>query len=143
MARTISENRHNQINDIFGLMSEGMTLRTSCKMVGTDHQKILELISRHDDLRSRYIIARQQMIDVQAEELDEIGKRAAESDSATEVAGLRLQSDNRKWLIARLAPQKYGDKIQVGGADDLGPVKTVTRIELVALKPNKDDSSQD
>lgn len=36
----------------------------------------------------------------------------------------RLRVDARKWMAAKLAPKKYGDKVAVGGADDLPPLKT-------------------
>ena len=39
----------------------------------------------------------------------------------------RLRVDTRKWLASKMAPKKYGDKVAIGGADDLGPVQTVTR----------------
>ena len=30
-------------------------------------------------------------------------------------------------LASKKAPRKYGDKVAIGGADDLGPVQTVTK----------------
>lgn len=39
----------------------------------------------------------------------------------------KLRVDTRKWLASKMAPKKYGDKVAIGGADDLGPVQTVTR----------------
>jgi hypothetical protein len=43
------------------------------------------------------------------------------------IARSRLRVDARKWLAAKMAPKKYGDKMAIGGADDLGPVQTVTK----------------
>ena len=39
----------------------------------------------------------------------------------------KLRVDTRKWLASKKAPRKYGDKVAIGGADDLGPVQTVTK----------------
>lgn len=39
----------------------------------------------------------------------------------------KLRVDTRKWLASKMAPKKYGDKVAIGGADDLGPVQTVTK----------------
>lgn len=39
----------------------------------------------------------------------------------------KLRVDTRKWLASKKAPRKYGDKVAIGGADDLGPVQTVNR----------------
>jgi hypothetical protein len=49
------------------------------------------------------------------------------------VARSRIRVDTRKWLMARMAPKKYGDKVQqeVSGPNG-GALTTITRIELVA-----------
>lgn len=39
----------------------------------------------------------------------------------------KLRVDTRKWLASKMAPKKYGDKVAIGGADDLGPVQAVNR----------------
>lgn len=48
----------------------------------------------------------------------------------------RLRIDTRKWALARMNPRKYGDKVQVGGAEDLPPVATVdaTKLSVAALR---------
>lgn len=48
---------------------------------------------------------------------------------ATAVQRNRLRVDARKWLASKLAPKKYGEKIAVGGADDLPPM----RVSAAAL----------
>ena len=46
----------------------------------------------------------------------------------------RLRSDNRKWLLARVLPKKYGDKVtQEITGDAEKPI--ITRIELVPVDP--------
>lgn len=59
---------------------------------------------------------------------DEDGREIANQDV---IARSRLRVDARKWLMARMAPKKYGDKIEqtLQGGDT--PIK-ITRIELVA-----------
>ena len=46
------------------------------------------------------------------------------ADEATEetVQAARLRIWARQWYASKLAPKKYGDKLAVGGAEDLGPV---------------------
>jgi hypothetical protein len=41
----------------------------------------------------------------------------------------KLQVDTRKWLLSKLAPKKYGEKLEISG-DDKSPL--VHRIELIA-----------
>jgi len=38
------------------------------------------------------------------------------------IARSRLRVDARKWLASKMAPKKYGDKVAVGGADDMPPI---------------------
>lgn len=35
----------------------------------------------------------------------------------------KLTVDALKWTLAKLHPKKYGDKLAIGGAEDLGPVQ--------------------
>jgi hypothetical protein len=51
---------------------------------------------------------------------------------AVSVAHARLRVDTRKWLMAKMKPKKYGDKIELA-SDPLNPL-TVTKIEIVAPK---------
>lgn len=44
----------------------------------------------------------------------------------------KLQIDTRKWLLSRWLPKVYGDKLAVGGADDLPPIKTMGDDQLQA-----------
>lgn len=37
----------------------------------------------------------------------------------------KVRIDTRKWLLSKLAPKKYGDKLQHTGADGEGPVEVV------------------
>lgn len=36
----------------------------------------------------------------------------------------RLRIDTRKWMAGKLRPKVYGDKVAIGGAEDLPPIKT-------------------
>ena len=51
-----------------------------------------------------------------------------------EIQRLRLLSDNRKWLLSKLLPRKYGDKVTQEIVGD-GGQPLVTRIELVPVEP--------
>lgn len=93
-------------------MEDGYSLRKSCEAAGVSTGSFLRWVDEDKGLAEQYTRARARLLDVQAEELEEIGDQAAGADSAVTVAGLRLKSDNRKWLLSKLAPKKYGDKLQ-------------------------------
>ena len=35
----------------------------------------------------------------------------------------RLRIDTRKWMLGKMQPKKYGEKLAIGGADDLPPIQ--------------------
>jgi hypothetical protein len=41
----------------------------------------------------------------------------------------KLRVDQRRWMAGKLAPKKYGDKLALGGDDQLGPVKITVAWE--------------
>lgn len=58
----------------------------------------------------------------------------------------RLRIDTRMRLLGKWAPKKYGDKLAVGGADDLPPIKVMNADEAairVAFLLNKAVASKD
>jgi hypothetical protein len=52
------------------------------------------------------------------------------------IARARLRVDTRKWLAAKLAPRKYGDKVEVSGNPD-EPLRHSIKVEFV--RPEKKD----
>lgn len=53
--------------------------------------------------------------------------------SATAVARNRLRVDTRKWMLSKMLPKIYGDKLELAG-DKENPLQHITRIEIVPLK---------
>ena len=50
----------------------------------------------------------------------------------------RLRVDARKWLLSKLAPKKYGDKIETTlQGPDGGAIQVVGRIERAIIKPSE------
>lgn len=54
-------------------------------------------------------------------------------DAQAIVQQQRLAVDTRKWLLSKMLPRQFGDRIEVAGDPD-APV--VSRIELVAVHPS-------
>lgn len=98
---------------ILALMREGSSLRQACEQVSVKKTTFLDWVEREPALADQYARAREQMLDAQAEQLEAIGDEAARAETAVQVAGLRLKADNRKWLLSKLAPKRYGDKLEI------------------------------
>jgi hypothetical protein len=111
-------------------ISQGESLRKICSdddMPGKS--TVMRWLDANASFRDQYARAREAQADYWAEEIIEIsdnGENDTYKDSDGHertnqdvIARSRLRVDTRKWLMARMAPKKYGDKItqEVTGAD--------------------------
>lgn len=119
-------------------MEDGQSLRSACTTADIAPSTFLRWVDGDAELAEHYARARERLLDVKAEELEEIGERAARAESAVEVAGLRLLSDNRKWLLSKLSPKKYGEKVtQEHTGEGGGPVQQNITVSFVAPSATK------
>ena len=120
-------------------IAQGKSLRTLAEMEGMPHQATIMawLDGSHPDFSEQYARAREAQADKLAEETLLIADESSQ-DTCVDADGnvktnteaiqrSKLRVDTRKWLASKMAPKKYGDKVAIGGADDLGPVQTVTK----------------
>lgn len=126
-------------------MGEGESLRSICR---DDAMPALSTVFRwlagDREFQEQYARAMDARATLLAEEILEISDESS-GDAVTDpetgtvrmdaefVARSRLRVDSRKWLAARMAPKKYGDKVtqEISGPGG-APVSTITKIELVA-----------
>jgi len=118
-------------------MREGKSLRQASKMAGVARQTFLDWVDKDQELSGQYARARSDMIDKIADDImtiadeDLIPTGEGKVDSAM-VQKQRLRVDTRKWLLSKMAPKKYGDKLELSG-DEQAPV-SIQRIERVIVK---------
>ena len=81
-----------------------------------------------------YTLATQNRTDAQLEQLNEMGDisideaKLADPKSANAIVqAYKLKADNVKWVMSKMKPKKYGDKLELGGDQD-NPIT----IELVS-----------
>jgi hypothetical protein len=105
-------------------------------------------LATHNDFSDQYARAMEARTDAMAEEIIEIADDGRNDTYADDdghemtnhdvIARSRLRVDAHKWLMPKMAPKKYGDRVtQVQAGDPENPVRTVTRIErvIVPAKP--------
>ena len=75
-----------------------------------------------------------------------IDGKCVEVTRADMIEHRRLQVEARKWAIGRMNPKKYGDKLALGGADDLPAIKSEMsldeagrRLAFILTAPPKDE----
>lgn len=83
-------------------------------------------MSVHKGFSEQYARARAEQADAKFDELEELAATATPETASV----VKLQVDTRKWVLSRMAPKKYGDKVQqeVSGPNG-GPVvvEAITR----------------
>ncbi len=81
-----------------------------------------------------YARARETQADSDADAINDIAAKVLTGEVEPNAA--RVAIDALKWTAGRRLPKKYGDKLAIGGADDLPPVQTlnVTALSDEALR---------
>ncbi len=110
-------------------LAEGETLRAICRDPGMpDKATILRWLADKEkaDFRAQYTYAREMQADALFDEALEIaddasgdwtedkgGKKVVDHEN---IQRSRLRVDTRKWAAGKMAPKKYGDKLDLGGS---------------------------
>ena len=81
-----------------------------------DHSTIYKWLAKYPDFAEKYERAREKQAEIYANQIIDIADNCRpDSDSA---AKAKLQVEARKWIIAKLLPKKYGDKVTLQGDKD-------------------------
>lgn len=129
--------------EICDLIASGRSLRSISTDEGMPSQTSVFLwLSKYPDFAKQYARARETQADAMLEEIMQIADDGV-NDTYTDdegnprtdqdvIARSRLRVDARKWAMSKMAPKKYGDKLELSGNPDSPLIPT--RIELVAPK---------
>ena len=131
---TAKTDKQQKISKVLTQMREGKSLRQASQMAGVARQTFLDWVDKDQELSGQYAHARAAMIDKIADDImtiadeDLIPTGEGKVDSAM-VQKQRLRVDTRKWLLSKLAPKKYGDKLELTG-DETAPlsIQTIERV---------------
>lgn len=117
-----------------------------------DKSTVMRWLAKYPEFRDQYAGAREAQADYYAEEILEIaddgsndwmerkrGDETIEVENHEVLNRSRLRVDTRKWLMARMSPKKYGDKLTHAG-DPENPVQMITKIERVIVDPKNRDA---
>jgi hypothetical protein len=109
---------------ICALLSDGLSLRKVALAVGCDESSIRQWADEDEVFAPQYANARNRYHEVIACQLIELADEARDDDVAKTNA-YRLAIDTRKWVLSKVLPKKYGDKLNLnhGGQDGENPVR--------------------
>jgi hypothetical protein len=125
-------------------LADGKSLRTVCKAEGMPStQTVFRWLRTHEGFCDQYARAKDEAADALVDEMLDIADEATndwmevhDKDNpgyrlnGEHINRSRLRVDTRKWIAAKLKPKRYGDKVAVGGAEDLPPIQTADMTDV-------------
>ena len=134
---------------ICDLVASGKSLRTICSAENMPAKSsIFKWLRSNKEFADQYARAKEEMLEHLADELVEI----ADDDSgdvtgelkmpnSVAVQRARLRNDTRKWVLAKLLPKKYGDKLDMNlSGKDGGPIQAAIAVTFVRTNGSPNDS---
>ncbi|MDR1695597.1 MAG: hypothetical protein LBR69_03060 [Endomicrobium sp.] len=132
--------KYQVVSEILDLISVGYSTRKAVDTAGISRDTWFRWLREDKSLSDQYVRAKEFGLEAMAEDIlaiaddtsndtytDENGKERCDNEV---VQRSRLKIDARKWLMSKLAPKKYGDKVALEGPEG-GPlqVSVVTLAE--------------
>ena len=133
--------RHENKAELIGLVLSGMrgglSAFKACEAAGLSQSTFNLWVNEDAELAAEYARAREDLIERMANEVLELSDVdvGLQPDGKRDWAAVqkhKLQVDTRKWLLSKLAPKKFGDKLELTGDPDR-PL-AIQKIERVVVK---------
>lgn len=120
-----------------GMAIGGLSCFKACQAAGVPNSTFMRWVDADAKLAERYAHAREDLIEKMAQELldlsdQDVGQTHDNKKDWAAIQKHKLQVDTRKWLLARLAPKKYGDRLAIAG-DESAPLKVEQTIDASKL----------
>lgn len=135
---------------IYQCLAEGKSLLSICEAMGLAYSTARQWEQDHPEHAAKSTRAREIGCHFLAEQCLQIAdtplvgeERTVKPDGSVEtregdmIAHRKLQIETRMRLIGKWAPKIYGEKLAVGGAADLPPVKTESAVTMTAEESYK------
>lgn len=119
-------------DDLCKWLRDGKSLRSYCEQEWKPAKwTVLRWLAENETFRAQYAQAREDQAEALADEIIDIADSADAPDRA------RVRIDARKWAASKLAPKKYGDKLEHTGPEG-GPLEIIVRRTPTELSPSQD-----
>lgn len=93
-------------------LAEGKSLRTAAADAGVSHSTVLRWTEDSPEFADQYARARKTGYSLLAEDIMEISDDDLD-DNPVSVARAKLRVDSRKWILSKMLPKVYGDKLDL------------------------------
>lgn len=141
MAKTYTDNeKQDLLNQVFVLIAEqGLSLRLALKKIDLSRPTFFKWIDGDEQLINHYARAREERAEKLFEEILEIADETTKDTVTIDEDGIqiekvnreviertRIRIDARKWMLGKMQPKKYGDKLDVtSDGEKLPPSQTI------------------
>jgi len=111
-------------------MRNGLSALKACQAAGVNQSTFNDWLNDDAKLAAEYARAREELIERMAQEVldlsdSDVGMLPDGKKDWAAVQKHKLQVDTRKWLLSKLAPKKYGDRLELAG-DKENPLQVQT-----------------
>lgn len=129
------------VDDLIERIATGQSIRQFCAETKMQAATIYGWMVRDEAIHQRYMRARNAQMDVWAERLVEMASDATPEDQAV----VRLRIETHKWLMSKLANNRYGDKTttELTGANG-GPIQIAQQVlDVTSLSEDAREALRD
>lgn len=114
---------------IIARLADGQSVVSSCRELNVCRSELYLAIDR-EQLTDMLARAREEYAEARVEEMQNI------AETVDDVSRAKLMCDNIKWETCRIAPKRYGDKIQnEHTGKDGGPIEQAVSISVTFHEP--------
>jgi hypothetical protein len=132
-------------------MVEGESLRSICRDESMPCASSVSLWrAQHPEFSAQYAMAQETRAELGFDDIQEVADNGSNDwmvandpenpgyrVNGEHIQRSRLRVDTMKWRLARMNAKKFGDKLAVGGAEDLPPVQgEITVVERRIVRAN-------
>jgi len=124
-------------------LAEGKSLRTVCQQEGMpDKSTVFCWLRDIQEFQDQYALAKESSAEAMNEILLDLGDEAIELSqtvnekaSSAVVQAVKLKADNLKWVMSKMKPKKYGEKLDLTSKD-----KEIATPSILYVLHNDGDS---
>lgn len=110
-------------DEICQRIAEGQSLAEICRSEGMPrYRQVFYCLSKSETFANNYARAREAQADADADAIGDMANQVRLG--LLDPSAARVAIDAYKWTAGVRKPKKYGNKIAIGGDDDMDPIKT-------------------
>lgn len=111
-------------------IAQGNALHILCSCDGMPAERtVYQWLEKNPEFAQKYARARERQQDRSVDEIVEIADKCIDPNKA------RVQIDARKWRASKLAPKKYGDKLELSGNSENPLAVMLQTVQGGSLEP--------